>query len=180
MQKEVWKKVAGFEDYEVSNLGRVQVQNRKIQCRDGRVKTWPGRMLKLFPGGFKGRYRRVSLWKRNKGTTKYVHILVAEAFIGPRPSGKEINHKDGDPTNNRVGNLEYVTGSQNKRHYHLLNRGLIQGEANWNAKIKAVDVKAIRVLVEAGFPCKYVADLFGLQQMQVSRIARRKRWKHVK
>ena len=44
-----------------------------------------------------------------------VHALVAAAFIGPRPDGLLIRHLDGNPRNNRVGNLQYGTGSENQR-----------------------------------------------------------------
>jgi hypothetical protein len=47
----------------------------------------------------------VNLSKRQK----LVHRLVAEAFIGPCPTGKQVNHKDGVKANNNLENLEYVT-----------------------------------------------------------------------
>ena len=54
-----------------------------------------------------------------------IHRLVARAFLGapPSPQCREVNHKDLDPGNNRVENLEYVTTSQNQQHYHA-SRGL--------------------------------------------------------
>ena len=49
----------------------------------------------------------------------YVHRLVAENFIGPCPEdGMIVNHKDGDPFNNHVSNLEWATVSENNKHYH--------------------------------------------------------------
>ena len=47
---------------------------------------------------------------------RYLHVLVAEAFLGPCPKGKEANHRDGDRKNNAASNLEFVTHSQNVRH----------------------------------------------------------------
>ncbi len=59
---------------------------------------------------------------RNGGGTyprDYVHRLVAEHFIGPCPEdGMVVNHKDGDPFNNHVSNLEWATVSENSEHYH--------------------------------------------------------------
>lgn len=45
--------------------------------------------------------------------TKYIHGLVAEAFLGPRPEGYQVDHKDGNRSNNHVSNLEYVTHREN-------------------------------------------------------------------
>jgi hypothetical protein len=59
---------------------------------------------------------------RNRGGTylrDYVHRLVAEHFIGPCPEpDMVVNHKDGDPFNNHVSNLEWATVSENNEHYH--------------------------------------------------------------
>lgn len=51
-----------------------------------------------------------------KNRQKYVHHLVAEAFIGERPGRLVINHKDGDKTNNSLYNLEYITHAENIQH----------------------------------------------------------------
>lgn len=57
--------------------------------------------------------------------SKLVHCLVAEAFLGPRPSGHEINHLDGDKGRAHANNLEYVTPAENMRHAYKM--GLRQG-----------------------------------------------------
>ena len=104
--KEIWKDVVGWEGlYQVSNLGRVKSL------------PWVGHhkndiIMKMFGNGTG--YLTVMLYKPAK--KKLVHRLVAEAFI-PRPDGKaQINHIDGNKTNNRVDNLEWCTQSENMRH----------------------------------------------------------------
>lgn len=53
---------------------------------------------------------------------KFVHRLIAATFLGPRSEGMQVNHKDGDKTNNAVSNLEYVTCSEN--HLHAFRSGI--------------------------------------------------------
>lgn len=170
---EQWKQV--FDGvYEVSNTGRV----RRLKAGKG---TTVGREVKvsLHQSNRGGVYGRVSLWNKNRKVDAYVHRLVAEAFLGPCPRGQEVNHKNGNSTDNRIENLEYLTHTQNNQHYHLLNRGLITGENHWNARLKEVDVKAIKVLTGAGFPQQYVADLFDVGQSAVEKIVLGLRWTDV-
>lgn len=57
---------------------------------------------------------------RLSGSTHTVHSLVAKAFLGERPDGYHIHHKDGDPSNNRLDNLEYLTPKEHaERHMAL-------------------------------------------------------------
>lgn len=67
----------------------------------------------LRPSTDRRGYRRVTLSADGKVTTRTVHSLVAEAFIGPRPDGLEIRHLDGDPSNNAASNLAYGTHAEN-------------------------------------------------------------------
>ena len=108
--EEEWRPVVGWEGwYSVSNLGRVRRESM------GRG-SYPGRILKPRWNHLQ-RYPQVSLSRGNKVTPHYIHRLVAMAFLGSSPAGKEqINHRDGDRTNNAVSNLEFVTSSENVRH----------------------------------------------------------------
>ncbi|UCF55879.1 MAG: HNH endonuclease, partial [Deltaproteobacteria bacterium] len=66
----------------------------------------------VTPKRARGRHLRVTLC----GFQFLVHRLVAEAFIGSCPEAHEINHKDCDPSNNHVSNLEWVTRKENIAH----------------------------------------------------------------
>jgi len=102
---ELWKSVVGFEGaYEVSDLGRV-----RSLLRGGRVLR-PGRSTSCG-------HLVVLLGRKNK---RYVHALVAEAFVGPRPLGCDVLHLDGNAGNNAAVNLKYGTRSENNAHvvYH--------------------------------------------------------------
>lgn len=113
---EEWLPILGWEDtYEVSNLGRVRSLPRVVQHSNGRTLHLSGRILR--PGTSKGRdkYLRVGLCRDGELNMKKVHLLVAEAFIGPRPKGAVCRHLNDDPSDNRVENLRWGTASENQQ-----------------------------------------------------------------
>lgn len=119
--KEIWKDVKNFEGhYMVSSYGRVKSLTREVAAKLGGRRINKGVILKL-PNG-KKEYNVV--WLGKYGTEKYVHKLVAEAFI-PNPENKtQVNHIDGDKLNNHVSNLEWATPSENTKHAYSI--GLIK------------------------------------------------------
>lgn len=114
--KEIWKDVPGYPGYEASNLGDVRSKNRVVVYSDGRKRFYPSK--ELSQGTTKKGYKYVypGFSKNGKRNTVGVHRLVALAHI-PNPEGKPfINHIDGNPGNNSVENLEWVTPQENSRH----------------------------------------------------------------
>lgn len=123
---EVWRPIAGWEGYyEVSNFGRVRSLDRELVCfRDGQQVTMKIKGT-VHRGQLCGRrrcYRQVKLRKKNKQYPKLVHHLVLLAFVGPRPTGAECNHRDGNPFNNAATNLAWVTPEQNKEHAYTMGK----------------------------------------------------------
>lgn len=107
---ERWLPVSGYEvAYEVSDRGAI----RSIDRRDRRGRRWPGKLL--APTLRDDGYYDVRLSLDGVVRTRKVHQLVAEAFIGPRPDGEEVRHRNGDSTDNRASNLHYGTRSDNLR-----------------------------------------------------------------
>ena len=111
-----WLPVKGYEElYEVSDTGEVRSVDRVLSVTNQKERLFKGRVL-LQTMNKQVQYKQVSLWKENKGTSYYVHRLVAEAFI-PNPEGKpEVNHIDGNRQNNHISNLEWVTSGENSLH----------------------------------------------------------------
>lgn len=103
MSAEEWRPIVGWPGYLVSDQGRVISMKRKSP-----------RVLHSFPDR-RGGYPVVSLSTGGACRNAKVHVLVAAAFIGPRPEGMDIRHLDGDVTNNRPSNLRYGTRSENMR-----------------------------------------------------------------
>ncbi len=111
---EVWKPIKGYEGiYEVSSLGRVRSLARLRIDRMGRRKPIPEKMLKMHDR--KG-YDSVTLQDMGRKAIMSVHRLVAMAFI-PNPDNLPvINHRDENPKNNQVSNLEWCDISYNTRY----------------------------------------------------------------
>lgn len=101
-----WRPIAGTPGYEVSSDGQVRSW-----------KAWRGlpipHLRKPVPMK-RGGYLNVMLRdEHGRPATRKIHVLVAEAFIGPRPIGQDIRHLDGNKLNNAAANIAYGTRSEN-------------------------------------------------------------------
>ena len=108
--------IKGYEGlYEVSIKGEVRSIDRGVFGKDGTLYPFKGRVLKA--NSHKDlEYLQVSLWKDGKGTSFYVHRLVAETHI-PNPNNlAEVNHINGNRLHNWIDNLEWVSRKGNAQH----------------------------------------------------------------
>lgn len=100
---EEWKKIDGFESYSISSKGRVLLPSGKI--RESNYNSSSTYEMILLNNG-----------KVKKNTP--IHRIVAELFIDNVFHKKYVNHKNGIKKDNRAENLEWVTASENIKHYH--------------------------------------------------------------
>ena len=161
-----WADVVGFEGvYEVSDCGQVR-----------RILKHGTKELTAYPTG-----TRLSVHLRFKagGKIEYklVHRLVMAAFVGPCPDRQEVNHKDGNPSNNRLDNLEYVSREENMRHAqaHGLMHHVI-GAANKSSKLTEEAVAEIRTSNLSGVE---LAKKYGVVKSVISAARLGVTWQHV-
>lgn len=180
---EIWKDIEGHEgQYQISNLGNVKsltIRKEIVRKATGTkyTQTFQGRTLIPQPNS-KG-YMRVCLI----GKSIFVHRLVALHFIGNPDNLPIVNHKDGNPLNNVVGNLEWVTYSENIKHAYREGHAVsVKGEDRRDSKLTEEEVRWILTNYVKGskeFGRKPLARKFGVSHQNIKNIIDRKKWKHV-
>lgn len=128
----------------------------------------------LSTAGKSGRdrnYPLVTLWVGDKGVSIQVHRLVAVAFLGQPSEGMMVDHIDGDPTNNHVSNLEWVTCGENNRRAYAL--GLRK------ATRRKLSPNQIRELRSSDLSGKELSRKYGISESNVSNIRHRRTYKEV-
>lgn len=176
---EKWVQVKGFPNYAISNYGDIKSVARVVKSRNG----YRNKKEKILnPDTVKGGYLRVVLYDDNLSKKKYmVHRLVAEHFI-PNPKNKpQVNHLDGDKTNNRLNNLEWVTASENQMHAFRI--GLSKPKKGINshfAKLTKEEVLDIRKQYQPHvFTAKMLANKYGVSQKCIRHILDGNSWAHL-
>lgn len=121
MTNEIWKDIKGYEGvYQVSTTGRVKSLARLIKKEKG---TWNLKERILVANVDCLGYHRAGFSQRKQRKYFGIHRLVAEAFIPNPDNKKEVNHIDGNKSNNHVNNLEWATRSENMKH--AVDNGLV-------------------------------------------------------
>jgi len=168
---EAWKPVVGHETtHEVSSLGRVKTLPRVVTCRNGARK--PVRESVGFGSRNKALgYMTFHLGARNR----YVHQLVLEAFVGPRPSRHEACHCNGDRSDNRLENLRWDTPQANQmdRAKHGTSNS---GERCGTSKLTAEQARHILRSTER---TSVLAKMFGVAPQTISGVRCGHKWKHL-
>ena len=111
------------------------------------------------------------------GKLESIHRLVGELFIPNPHNKKEINHIDGDKTNNKVENLEWNNPSENIQHkIHQLGKDH-RGSKNGMAKLTLEDTEKIKLLYQAGYSQNKLGEMFGISQGKISNVVNGKSYK---
>ena len=147
--KEIWKDIKDYEGiYQISNLGNIKSLDRPKRNYDINtgmftLVTIRGKIRKPRLTSFG--YYTILLSKNGKRKWFFIHRLVAEAFV-PNPDNLPfVNHKDENPQNNKVDNLEWCTAKYNS-NYGTRNERVSKTKTNntYNTKpVKCVETGII-------------------------------------
>lgn len=161
--KEYWKQVPGYPLYECSTFGNIRnIKNKHL----------------LKPAKDKNGYKRVVLCLCGRHKNITVHRVVAITFLENTHNLPQINHKDGDKTNNKLSNLEWCSNYQNI--HHAIDNGLInvKGAKNPNSKLTDKDVKQIKKMFATGkYNKSQLAREFSVSHTLIRYIVEGKNWR---
>lgn len=150
--KRLYKDIKGYEGlYKISN--------------DGEVYTLRSQRLLAKTSNPKTTHQYVKL----QGKKHYIHRLVAIHFIDNPLNKSQVNHIDGNPTNNLVSNLEWVTPQENSKH--AVETGLLV------AKFGKKDIEKVKTLQDYGVPDTVISEVLELPFYFVNDVKRnRRKW----
>lgn len=127
---------------------------------------------------WRGGYLAVCMSGHGRQTTKSVHVLVALAFIGPRPVGAHVRHLDGDRMNNRLANLAYGSPRENEADKDRHGR-TARGASHGAAKLTENQVAAIKSLLASGIDATFIAKAVDVSRNTIVSIKKGATWAHV-
>lgn len=173
-----WRQIKGYEGlYEVSDTGLIKALHKRVD-RGKCHRTWKEHIRAC--GADNNGYLRVSLSKDGMNKTYKVHRLVAEAFIDNPHNLPQVNHLDGDKTNNHVNNLEWCTRSENMKHACKLKLKRCDGEFNSQSKLTQADVNEIRLVYKPRhkeFSTVALAKKYGVHRKTITRVVTGQYWR---
>lgn len=166
--------IPGFSYYRITKTGKVWSLPRERSSKSGK---W------LIQYMDRKGYLYVDLYKNKTKTRRYIHRLVLETFVGPRPEGLECRHLDGNPLNNNLGNLCWGTHSENimdSVRHGTYNTDGPKGIRNSHAKLTEAQVMGIIQLYNTKlFTQAELARLGGVKHAAISKIVTGRTWKHL-
>ena len=172
LENEVWKDIPNYEKlYQVSNLGRVRsldillYREKTGASNTGGYFKKNGRLVAITDNG--NGYKIVSLSRKGRKNF-YVHRLVSICFLENSKNDKEVNHIDGNKSNNNINNLEWCNHKENIQHAY--DNGLYRSLGDKPNAIKVIDRKTNQI-----FSCiKECADFYEIKYNLLKEALRRR------
>ena len=168
---ETWRPIPGFPGYGVSDKGRVRSYWLRIGSCARSISKAPQRILKGAPGA--NGYPFVLLSKNRTKHGRTVHSLVTLAFLGPRPYGLEVCHKDGDQTNNHLENLRYDSRAANMRDASA------HGRLNKGRRLSSAEARTVRFLRADGWSISALSSRYSMTTGCISEICLGRTYKNI-
>jgi len=160
---EIWKDIIGYDQYQVSNYGRIKTTANNATRKERILKP-----LLTIKG-----YYRVALFSHGKSKFIPIHRLVAEYFIDNPDNKATINHIDGNKRNNYADNLEWNTYRENVDHA-IMNKISACGERNGRHKLNWKQIVEIR---NSNLSSKELAIIYNVHKTSINLIKNKKTWK---
>lgn len=181
---EIWKDVKNYEGlYQVSNLGNIKSLDRIVETKNRKNYLRKGKVQKKSVNSFG--YETVGFTVDSKTKIYRVHRLVALSFIENTENKPQINHIDGNKTNNNVNNLEWCTSSENQ--IHSVSTGLsnpsyplLKGSKNGRSLLKEEQVVEIRnKYIPYKYSAKKLALEYNVSESCITHILNNTSWKNI-
>jgi hypothetical protein len=157
-----WSELRDFPGYWVNTRGEIG----KGRPEHG---EWTPLPTRVHPDG----HVIIDIRSDGKRKTHKLHILILEAFVGPRPKGFETCHDDDNPLNNNISNLRFASHSQNARDAYR------NGKRTGKRILDAETVIAARVAHAAGEAVCSIARRLRVKRCTVRDAVKRRTWRHV-
>ena len=179
MALEIWKPVVGYESYyEVSSLGNVRSLERIVYVNRGSG-FYSKKKAKILSQCIVQGYCTVGLSKSGKRKHSLVHRLVLQAFTRNKKNRNQVNHINGDKTDNRLENLEWCNASENMTHAYelgLKNKPHQKGKNNNNAKLTESQAKKIKDDLLGGISVKALKKKYKVSFSPIYKIKNNTHW----
>lgn len=182
MNEEIWVGIPGFDvRYEISNFGQIRSWFAGGGAYNkGKLAAKPRILSQFLRGKKRKQYLAVFLIHEDGigRSSQTVHGLMAKAFLGVKPEGAQVRHKDGNILNCALDNLEYGTHQQNQDDKRV-HGTLPLGENVHNAKLSTQDVLNICEDLNNQISVKDIANKYGVTYSPIWAIKTKKGWTHV-
>jgi len=203
---EIWKEISEYEDYQVSNFGR--------------IKSFKGKDIRILKQNINKGYLQIKLYKNGEGKDEQIHRLLFKTFNNYKLKKDDcVHHLDKNPSNNVLENFKLMNNSKHNslhmsgennplygktgenhpmygKHHSEETKRLMRkskigkkcpevskrmsGENHPNVKLTELDIIRIKELLDEGILTqKEIGEIFGVHQTLISAIKNGRIWKHI-